>query len=100
MDERFKSFKKFKSFKPSPASSPASWGRTEVGVEPFGSPQDKLRAAVERLERFEPIYSNSPWRQRPLVGHFFVQCDGLRIARQLADGDFHVFSGQGRRFDG
>jgi hypothetical protein len=92
MDERFKSFKKFKSFKLSPASSPASRGRTEVGVE--------RSAAVERLERFEPIYSNSPWRQRPLVGHFFVQCDGLRIARQLADGDFHVFSGQGRRFDG
>jgi len=92
MDERLKSFKKFKSFKPSPVSSPAARGRTEVGVE--------RSAAVERLERFEPIYSNSPWRQRPLVGHFFVQCDGLRIARQLADGDFHVFSGQGRRFDG
>jgi hypothetical protein len=89
MDERFKSFKKFKSFKPSRASSPVSRGRTEVGVE--------RSAAVERLE---PIYSNSPWRQRPLVGHFFVQCDGLRIARQLADGDFHFFSGQGRRFDG
>jgi hypothetical protein len=50
----FKSFKRFNPFEPPPHSSPATVGEDKGGgVEPFGFAQDRLREAVEQLERLE-----------------------------------------------
>ena len=41
--------------------------------------------------------AGSTRRQRPVVGHFFVEADGLRVARQLADRGFNFFTRKRRR---